>query len=239
MSKSRLAAVLSCAALLLLSLASPALGGPSLSSVVKTAKKALSTAKKADSRARGARSRAESAYGLATQANTNASTAMQRGQITLVRSPQVPFSSTSVVQSAQAFCPAGQKVISGGGVAIADQELAASDTNDSRTGWFVMGIDEVDNGGEYVQATALCAPSGQAVAASRGKARAEVARRVRELERAIASKSCSAGYTRAIMPDRSQKCLRAGQFCSHRPGWQRTYHRYGFHCKRNGHLTVY
>jgi len=56
---------------------------------------------------------------------------------------------------------------------------------------------------------------------------------------AIAAKSCGAGYTHAVMPDRAHKCLRAGQFCSHRPGWQTTYHRYGFHCKRSGHLTDY
>ena len=41
------------------------------------------------------------------------------------------------------------------------------------------------------------------------------------------------------MPDGSHKCLRAGQFCSRKAAWQRTYHRYGFHCKRTGHLTYY
>jgi len=56
---------------------------------------------------------------------------------------------------------------------------------------------------------------------------------------AVAAKSCSSGYVHAVMPDRAHKCLRAGQFCSHKRGWQRAYHRYGFHCKRNGHLTNY
>jgi hypothetical protein len=56
---------------------------------------------------------------------------------------------------------------------------------------------------------------------------------------AIAAKSCSAGYTHAVMPDRSHKCLRAGQYCSHKRGWQRVYHRHDFHCKRNGRLTYY
>jgi hypothetical protein len=56
---------------------------------------------------------------------------------------------------------------------------------------------------------------------------------------ASAAKPCSAGYTHAVMPDGAHKCLRAGQFCSHKRGWQRAYHRYGFHCKRNGHLTYY
>ena len=53
----------------------------------------------------------------------------------------------------------------------------------------------------------------------------------------VATKSC--GDTHAVMPDGAHKCLRAGQFCSHKRGWQRAYHRYGLHCKRNGHLTYY
>jgi hypothetical protein len=56
---------------------------------------------------------------------------------------------------------------------------------------------------------------------------------------AAAAKSCGAGYTHAVMPDGDHKCLRAGQFCSRKRAWQRTYHRLGFHCKRNGHLTYY
>jgi hypothetical protein len=56
---------------------------------------------------------------------------------------------------------------------------------------------------------------------------------------AVAAKSCSAGYTHAVMPDGAHKCLRAGQYCSHRRGWQRAYHRYGLHCKPSGRLTYY
>jgi hypothetical protein len=56
---------------------------------------------------------------------------------------------------------------------------------------------------------------------------------------ANAAKPCGGGYTHAVMPDRAHKCLRAGQFCSHKRGWQRAYHGYDFHCKRNGHLTYY
>jgi hypothetical protein len=56
---------------------------------------------------------------------------------------------------------------------------------------------------------------------------------------AVAAKSCSSGYTHAVMPDGSHKCLRAGQFCSRKRAWQRTYHRYGLHCRVNGHLTYY
>jgi hypothetical protein len=56
---------------------------------------------------------------------------------------------------------------------------------------------------------------------------------------AVAAKPCSSGYRHAVMPDGAHKCLRAGQFCSRKRAWQRTYHRYGFHCRRNGHLTYY
>ena len=56
---------------------------------------------------------------------------------------------------------------------------------------------------------------------------------------AVAAKRCSGGYTHAVMPDGAHKCLRAGQFCSRTRASQRTYHRHGFHCKRNGHLTYY
>lgn len=33
------------------------------------------------------------------------------------------------------------------------------------------------------------------------------------------------------------KCLAAGQFCSHKPGYAAAYRRAGFRCKANGHLT--
>jgi hypothetical protein len=51
----------------------------------------------------------------------------------------------------------------------------------------------------------------------------------------VAAKSCSSGYTHARTPG-GHKCLRAGQYCSHRAGYQRAYHRAGYHCKRNGRL---
>jgi hypothetical protein len=60
-----------------------------------------------------------------------------------------------------------------------------------------------------------------------------------ERQAVAAAKPCSAGYTHAVTPDGAHKCLRAGQYCSHKRGWQRAYHRYGFHCKRNGRLTYY
>jgi hypothetical protein len=55
---------------------------------------------------------------------------------------------------------------------------------------------------------------------------------------AVVAKSCSSGYTHAVTPG-GHKCLRRGQFCSHKRGYQRAYHRAGFHCKRNGRLRFY
>jgi hypothetical protein len=63
-------------------------------------------------------------------------------------------------------------VISGGGVSISDEQLALSMATSDRSGWYVIGVDLYDGGGEYVQAQALCAPAGTAVAASAGHARA-------------------------------------------------------------------
>jgi hypothetical protein len=70
------------------------------------------------------------------------------------------------------------------------------------------------------------APAAQATADSRGSA-------------VFTAKSCSSGYVHAVVPGGAHKCLRTGQFCSHRRGYQHVYHRAGFHCKRNGHLTYY
>ena len=44
---------------------------------------------------------------------------------------------------------------------------------------------------------------------------------------AAAAKTCSSGYTHAIIGG-AHKCLRRGQFCAVR--YDRQYHRYGFHC---------
>jgi hypothetical protein len=46
---------------------------------------------------------------------------------------------------------------------------------------------------------------------------------------AVAAKSCSAGYTHAVISGQ-QKCLRAGEFCAHAS--DRQYRRYGFRCTR-------
>lgn len=107
------------------------------------------------------------------------------GQITIVNSAQVPYGPSDVVQTAVAFCPAGQRVISGGGANIADEQLAATEATGDRSGWYVIGVDLTDNGGEYIQAQALCAPTGQAVAASRRNVRTEVAAKAQRIAQTL------------------------------------------------------
>jgi hypothetical protein len=56
---------------------------------------------------------------------------------------------------------------------------------------------------------------------------------------ALAAKTCSAGFTHAVI-NHQQKCLRRGEFCTHR--YRRQYQRYGYDCvKRDSygryHLT--
>ena len=56
---------------------------------------------------------------------------------------------------------------------------------------------------------------------------------------ASAAKSCSSGWTHAVIGG-SHKCLRRGQFCARR--YDRQYHRYGYHCHKqdargNYHLS--
>jgi hypothetical protein len=90
------------------------------------------------------------------------------GQMTTVSSADVPFGA-EVVQQAIAFCPAGQRVVSGGGFSVSDEQLAANGPTPGRTGWFVIGIDLVEDdpsSPSYILATANCAPTGRAVAAS-------------------------------------------------------------------------
>jgi hypothetical protein len=48
----------------------------------------------------------------------------------------------------------------------------------------------------------------------------------------IAQASCTNAYTPG-----ATKCLAAGEFCSHKPGYAAAYANAGFRCKRNGHLT--
>jgi hypothetical protein len=56
---------------------------------------------------------------------------------------------------------------------------------------------------------------------------------------AVAAKTCSSGFTHAVI-NHKQKCLRRGEFCAHR--YRKQYQRYGYDCvKRDGrgnyHLT--
>ncbi len=94
------------------------------------------------------------------------------GQITVVESAQEPFGS-DVAKGAIAFCPPGSRVVSGGGVSVSDDRLFATGATEDRAGWFVVGVDVSPGGGEFVQAQALCAPAGRAIAAS-NKSRARV-----------------------------------------------------------------
>ena len=45
--------------------------------------------------------------------------------------------------------------------------------------------------------------------------------------RALAAKSCSAGYVKGVIGG-EQKCLRRGEYCAH--GYATQYHRYGYNC---------
>jgi hypothetical protein len=106
------------------------------------------------------------------------------GQITVVTSAQAFFGPSDLVKSATAFCPAGQRAVSGGGASVSDEQIAITEAAAGRSGWTVVGVDLVDNGGEYVQAQALCAPQNQAVAAgmNRARVRSQVAKLVAKVE---------------------------------------------------------
>ena len=104
------------------------------------------------------------------------------GQAHYVQSGQVPFGD-EVVQSATVFCPAGEKVLGGGGAVVGDTMNVTTSTGD-RAGWGVIGIDLTFEGGEYVQATAICAPTGRAVVSgSRARGRAKIERMAEKIGR--------------------------------------------------------
>lgn len=65
-----------------------------------------------------------------------------------------------------AVCPAGHRVVSGGGSAIsASGGLFVSESDPARSGWIVAGENFATSASGTVQAQALCAPAGRAVAA--------------------------------------------------------------------------
>lgn len=53
---------------------------------------------------------------------------------------------------------------------------------------------------------------------------------------ATVSHGCGSGYKHATTPG-GHKCLRVGQYCSHRPGYAKAYRRAGYRCKANGRLA--
>jgi hypothetical protein len=87
--------------------------------------------------------------------------------------------------SSIAFCPAGQRVVSGGGFMNNGgfDGLQASEPNNARTSWFVISADNTGFGGT-IQAVALCAGAGSAVAAksTRAQTRRQVARLIAKLK---------------------------------------------------------
>lgn len=108
---------------------------------------------------------------------------MNAAALTPVTSPQVAFGS-AVVQSAVASCPPGQRVVSGGGASVSDEQIGISAPLSDRTGWLVAGVDLFFNGGEYVQAFALCGPANAATLASADQRRQEIAAAVARVEAA-------------------------------------------------------
>jgi hypothetical protein len=87
--------------------------------------------------------------------------------------------------SAIAFCPAGQRVVAGGGFANNGgiDGLLVSEANNARTAWFVIMADNTGFGGT-IEAQALCVGADRAVVArdTRAATRREVARLVAELD---------------------------------------------------------
>lgn len=221
-------------------------------SASRAATAAKRTAATANSTANSAKTTAAAAQSLAGSANGKADQALARpvvtpGGITLAESPvsSVPAGS---VASAIAFCPTGHRAISGGGFfnTGAGDGIVGSRANDDRTAWFVIGVSTSSITGT-IEAAAYCAPAGTAVTSgnTRARTRAEVARLVsdaRDLARragtvpptAKAAHNCSSGYKHAVTPG-GHKCLRAGQYCSTKPGYASVYKSKGYVC-RGGRL---
>lgn len=67
-------------------------------------------------------------------------------------------------------------------------------------------------------------------------AQAPVATAVQAGNVATASHRCSSGYKHARTPG-GHKCLRAGQYCSHKRGYAKAYRKAGYRCKANRRLA--
>lgn len=175
-------AIAACSALLVVSLASPAIGGPSISSVAESAKKALNSSTQA-------KRTAKSAKATANKANSKANQALARpvvtaGEITTVKAvtaiPAGTFTATS------AICPAGQRVISGGASAITGIGVIWTDhASDDRSAW-IAGGDDFGSIGGTLTVYAYCAPAGQAATA-----RVDRAAIAREVDRELAAYSAA------------------------------------------------
>jgi hypothetical protein len=178
-------AIVACAALLALTLVSPAVGGPSLGSIAKTAKKALATGKQAKHAAASAKRTANSAGATANAANGKADQALARPVVTPAGITTVAASvaiAPSSFNAAAATCPAGQRVISGG--VITDSSAGgtwADVASADRTAW-LGGGEDLGGGGGTLAVFAYCVPAGAASIATvdRAAIREEVAELKRE-----------------------------------------------------------
>jgi hypothetical protein len=153
----------------------PAFGAPSPLSI---AKKALKTAKKANKRAK-------TANGRAVRANSNAKAALGLANETVAWVKALPTTGIVSVTGPEnsvppgqvaysiASCPAGSRVISGGGNAITSEGIVASQATSDRTAWFVLTFERSSTG--TVQAVAYCAKAGAlTIARHRSNAHREV-----------------------------------------------------------------
>lgn len=182
-------AVTACASLLAVSIVSPAVGGPSVSTVAKQATKALKLGKGATRKANAAAKSARSARSAASAAQTTANTAAGKAEQALARpvittgaittvtnTASVPAGETAVIT---AVCPGGQRVIAGGvvsDVSVGGTWIDVASTN--RAGW-IGGAEDLPGGtGGTLTVEAYCAPTGQATAASQASTRRAIDREV-------------------------------------------------------------
>jgi hypothetical protein len=221
MRNARSLAVLLCAALLVLSVASPAIGGPSISSVAQTAKKALRIANSTKTQLRRSYNRTHPTEVVAVDGGERTA-------------PPFGFAEWDIT------CPRGT-VVAGSAIGYGALEpvsdlsygrgalIALGNPSDSQSFSGSVTINCVWGLGDDAIARASVFDSKREALAVVRKAKADA----RASVRAVAAKSCGAGYVHAVLPT-GHKCLRRGQFCARR--FNRIYHRYGFHCKANGHL---
>jgi hypothetical protein len=244
--KLRVVFAFACAAFMAMAVVAPALGGPSITAIGKTAKKALSVGRHAQRSAADAQRAADGANARIGPVSSAAAAANSKADQALAR-PVVTLSGLTVVSasaaippndnnSVAAVCPAGQRVISGGAATTSPQggtwlSIASSD----RQAWLAGGEDLSGSGGD-VTAEAYCTGTGQAAASKISRVAIQRELHRWEARKAHASKTCGPGYVHANL-SWGEKCLRAGQYC--KKNKNREYHRYGFHCKRNGRLKRY